>query len=195
MGDTATLVFTIKVDENVADGRYPLTLKVRTDDADVYLNYPVNLLVDSAPVKIVINDAPATLSTTKKTVVLDIQNLRPNGIDAVSVVPTGNEFTFKPMQEYIVGSIGSGEMYTVQFDVTAKNASFTGNPAFKVVYMNGKNWHETAPVTVYSDHSAAVAASPGASDNSLLYLAGIIVLAAIVLGGAFLYMRGQRAKR
>jgi hypothetical protein len=195
MGDTAKFTFTVKVDDSAVDGRYQLTLKVRTDDSDIYLNYPVNLLVDSAPVKVVINDAPTAFSTAKKTVVLDIVNLRPNGVEGVGVVPTGDEFTFKPMQEYIVGSIGSGEMYTVQFDVTAKNSSYTGNPSFKVVYMNGKNWHETSPVAIYSDHSAAVAASPGVSDNSLLYLAGIIVLAALVLGGIFLYMRSKRAKR
>jgi hypothetical protein len=111
-------------------------------------------------------------------------------------VPTGDDFTFKPMQEYVVGNIGTGEMYTVQFDVTAKNSTYSGNPSFKVIYRNGNNWHEADPVTIYSDHNAIAAAAPAASgDNTLLYLIGIIVLAAILLGGYFLYMRSKRAKR
>jgi hypothetical protein len=195
MGDTAQFVFTLTVDASVPDGMYPMTLKVRTDDSDIYLNYPISVRVDSAPLKVVINDAPKAFSTTKKSVILDIVNLRPNGVEGVSVVPTGDEFTFKPMQEYVVGNIGSGEMYTVQFDVTSKNSSYDGNPSFKVIYMNGKNWHEATPVTIYSDHSAAVAAPSDATDNTLLYLLGFVILAALALGGIFLYMRGKRAKR
>lgn len=195
MGDNAQLVFTIKVDANVPDGTYPMTLKIRTDDSDIYLNYPISVQVNSASLKVVVNDAPKSFSTTKKSVILDIVNLRPNGVTGVSVVPAGDDFTFKPMQEYVVGSIGSGELYTVQFDVTSKNATYTGNPSFKVVFMNGENWHEAAPITIYSDYSTAAAAPANTGDNSLLYLGGIVVVAILVLGGIFLYMRGKRAKR
>ncbi len=196
MGDSAQFVFAIGVDEGTPDGTYTMTLKVRTDDSDVYLNYPVSVQVSSASLKVVINEAPASFSSAKKSVTLDIVNLRPNGVEAVSVVPSGSDFTFKPLQEYVVGNIGPGEMYTVQFDVTAKNATYDGNPSFKVVYRNGNNWHEADPVTIYSDHTAAAAAAPAASsDNTLLYLIGIIVVAAILLGGYFLYMRSKRAKR
>lgn len=196
MGDTATFVFAFKVDEGTTDGTYAMTLKVRTDDGDVYLNYPINVQVSNAALKVVINDAPRSFSTTKKSVILDIVNLRPNGVEAVSVVPAGDDFTFKPMQEYVVGNIGPGEMYTVQFDVTSKNATYGGNPSFKVVYRNGNNWHEADPVTIYSDHSATAAvATAGSNDNTLLYLGGIIVVAVLLLGGYFLYMSSKRAKR
>lgn len=194
MGDTAKFTFTVKVDDNAADAMYPLTLKIRTDDSDVYLNYPLSVEVDSSPLKVVLNDAPKSFSTTKKSVILDIVNLRPNGVIGVSVVPTGDDFVFKPMQEYIVGNIGPGEMYTVQFDVTSKNATYNGNPSFKVVYMNGDNWHEAGPMTVYSDHSFSEAA-PAVNDNMLLYVLGLIVVVAAALGGVFLYMRGKRVKR
>ncbi len=196
MGDSAPFVFAIKVDEGTPDGTYTLTLKVRTDDSDVYLNYPVSVQVSSASLKVVVNEAPAAFSTAKKSVTLDIVNLRPNGVEAVSVVPSGSDFTFKPMQEYVVGNVGAGEMYTVQFDVTAKNSTYTGNPSFKVVYRNGNNWHEADPITIYSDHTqSAAVATAGSNDNTLLYLIGIIVAAALLLGGYFLYMRSKRAKR
>jgi hypothetical protein len=195
MGDTAKFTFTIKADGSAADGIYPLTLKIRTDDDGVYLNYPLSVEIDSSPLKVVLNDAPKSFSTTKKSVILDIVNLRPNGVTGVSVVPAGDEFVFKPMQEYVVGNIGSGEMYTVQFDVTSKNSTYNGNPSFKVVYMNGDNWHEAGPMTVYSDHSTSDVAAPAGGDNMLLYVLGLIVVVAVALGGVFLYMRGKRVKR
>ncbi|HTY91040.1 MAG TPA: hypothetical protein VMC84_07685 [Methanocella sp.] len=195
MGNSMPFTFTIQVDNNIPDGMYPMTLKIRTDDSGIYLNYPISLQVSGISLKAVINDAPASFSTAKKSVVLDITNLRPNGVTGVSVVPSGDDFTFKPQQEYVVGSIGAGELYTVQFDVTAKNASFKGNPSFKVVYMNGQNWHETSPITIYSDHSAAAAAPANAGDNSLLYLGLVVVVAILALAGIFMYMRGKRAKR
>ncbi len=196
MGDSAKFTFTIKVDDNAATTLYPMTLKVRTDDGGVYLNYPLTLQVDGTPLKAVLNDAPLSFTTTKKTVVLDIVNRRPNGVDGVSVVPSGADFTFKPIQEYAVGSIGAGELYTVQFDVTAKNASYGGNPSFKVVYYNGLNQHQTEPITVYSDHRSTVAASSGAGDSSaLLLVIGLILLVVIALGGVFVYLRGKRTKR
>jgi len=193
MGDTfQPLKFTIKVDDNAADGIYQLTLKIRTNDDEVYQNCPVYVTVDSRPLKVVLNDAPQAFSTSRKTVVLDIVNLRPNAVDGVSVVPEGKDFVFKPIQEYSVGSIGAGEMYTVQFDVTAKNSSYSGNPSFKVVYKNGDNWHETVPLVVFTDHSTAVAAPAGAGNDMLLYVLGIIVVAAAILCGIYLYMKGRR---
>jgi hypothetical protein len=195
MGDMAKFTFTFKVDDNAADGIYPMTLKIRTDDDGVYLNYPLSVEVDSSPLKVVINDAPKSFSTTKKSVILDIVNLRSNGVTGVSVVPAGDEFMFKPMQEYVVGNIGPGEMYTVQFDVTSKNSTYSGDPSFKVIYLNGDNWHETDVKTIYSDHGASDPATPAGGDNMLLYLLGLILVAAVGLGGIFLYMRGKRAKR
>ena len=195
MGESATFTFTVTVDSNAANGRYPLTLKLRTDDSGIYLNYPLTIQVDDSQPKVILNDAPASFSTSTQSVVIDILNVRPDQVDSVSVVPSGTDFTFKPIQEYAVGSIGAGQLYTVQFSVIAKNASYDGNPSFKLVYQNGNNWHQTDPLTVYTTHNAATAASTDKGDNSLLYLVLIILVVAIVLGGIYMYMRGKRAKR
>jgi hypothetical protein len=115
----------------------------------------------------------------------------------VSVVPAGSDFIFKPIQQYAVGSIGAGELYTVQFDVAADGAVAGGSPSFKAVYMNGNNWHETAPLTVRSDNgaAAAVAASNAAADSSAaFYVAGLVALMAAALGGVFIYARGKRVR-
>ncbi len=196
MGDTAKFTFTIKADSSAVNGIYPMTLKVRTDDGEIYLNYPLNVEINNMPLKVVLNDAPSTFSSTKKTVILDIVNLRPNAVSGVSVIPSGDDFTFKPMQEYVVGNIGSGEMYTVQFDVTSKSASYSTNPSFKVIFMNGDNWHETAPLTIYSDNgkAAVAAAQATASNNTLIYVAALILVLSVALGGIYLYMKGKRIR-
>jgi hypothetical protein len=195
MGDTARFTFKVKVDDNAADTTYFLKFQVRTNDDSVYLNYPVSLTVDSAPLKVVLNDAPSSFSTTKSSVILDIFNVRPDGVQGVGVVPIGDDFTFKPMQEYVVGNIGSGEMYTVQFDVSAKNLSYSGDPSFKVVYQNGENWHESVPLIVPSSHNKAAAAAPTTGDNNtLLAVLAVLLVAIIVIGGAFVYLGGRNKK-
>jgi hypothetical protein len=196
MGDSATFEFAIKADENAADGKYYLPLKIKTDRDDVYINQVVPVVIDGSGVHVVLNDAPASLSTARSSIVLDVVNYRPNGVTSVSVVPTGDEFSFKPKQEYTVGNIGSGEMYTVSFDVTSKTASYNGTPSFVVKYKNGDNWHQTQPVTVHVEPKTATAANTGAQDNTtLLYLFGGIVLLAVIVGAIFLFMRSQRAKK
>lgn len=196
MGDSARFEFSIKVDEGASDGKYYLPFKVKTDNDNVFVNMMVPVVVDSSPVRMVVNDAPSSLASAKNSIVLDVVNYRPNGVTSVSVVPAGDEFVFKPRQEYTVGNIGPGEMYTVTFDITSKNGGYNGSPSFVVKYKNGDNWHESAPATVHLDAKDAVAAGTAAADSSsLLYLGGAIAVLVALVGGIFLYMRGQRAKK
>jgi hypothetical protein len=110
------------------------------------------------------------------------------------VVPAGDEFSFKPVQEYTVGSIGPGEMYTVTFEVNSKNASYSGSPSFVVRYKNGDNWHQTAPMSLSMDANA-VSSTTAPDGSGLIYLLGGILVIAVVVCGLFLYMRGKRAKK
>jgi hypothetical protein len=112
----------------------------------------------------------------------------------VSVTPAGDAFTFRPVQEYTVGSIGAGEMYTVTFDVSSRNASYSGTPSFIVKYKNGDNWHQWGPVSLRLDASTSSVAATTDNSGGLMMLGGIALLAVIV-GGLFLYMQGKRAKK
>src|SRR5208337_559408 len=94
MGDTATFTFDVKVDSDAADTTYYLNLQVRTNDDSIYLNYPIALTVDSTPLKVSLNDAPSSFSTSAGSVILDIFNVRSDGVQGVSVVPSGNDFVF-----------------------------------------------------------------------------------------------------
>jgi hypothetical protein len=194
MGDSARFEFTITVDQGAAVGKYYLPLTVKTDDDGVYLNQYVPVVVDDSGVRMVINDAPKSIGTGKSSVVIDVINYLPGGVSAVSVIPSGDSFSFRPVQEYTVGSIGAGEMYTVTFDVSSRNASYSGTPSFIVKYKNGDNWHQWGPASLKLDTSSSAVAAT--SDNSgLIYLLGGIVLLAVVVGGLFLYMQGKRAKK
>lgn len=194
-GDSARFEFTISADGNAAPGKYYLPLTVKTNDDSVYLNQYVPVVVDDSGVRLVINDAPKTFGTSKSSVVLDVINYLPGGVNAVSVIPAGDAFTFKPVQEYTVGSIGAGEMYTVTFDVASRNASYSGSPSFIVKYKNGDNWHQWGPVSLPLDASTAGTTATTSDGSGLIYLLGGIVVLAVIVGGLFLYMRGQRAKK
>ncbi len=194
MGDSARFEFTIKVDDNAADGKYYLRISVKTDDDAVFINQVVPVVIDSSGVRMFLNDAPSALSTARSSIILDVVNYMQGGVNSVSVVPTGDEFTFKPRQEYVVGNIGAGEMYTVNFDVSSKNSSYTGSPSFVVKYKNGDNWHQSAAMTLpLTAKSNAAAAST--NDSGLIWLLGGIVVLAVIIGGLFLFMRSQRAKK
>ena len=195
MGDSARFEFTIEADDNAADGKYYLPISVRTDDEAVYLNQYVPVVIDSSGVRMFLNDAPSALSGSKNSIILDVVNYMPGGVNSVSVVPAGAEFTFKPLQEYVVGNIGAGEMYTVNFDIASKNASYTGSPSFVVKYKNGDNWHQSAPLTLPLTAKSNTAASATTDNSALLYLIGGIVLLCVIVGGLFLFMRSQRAKK
>jgi hypothetical protein len=194
MGDSARFEFTISADSNAPVGKYYLPLTVKTDDDSVYLNQYVPVVIDDSGVRMVVNDAPKTLGTGKSSVVIDVINYLPGGVSAVSVIPSGDSFAFRPVQEYTVGSIGANEMYTVTFDVSSRNATYSGTPSFLVKYKNGDNWHQWGPVSLRLDASAASAASTTDS-SGLIYLLGGIVLLAVIVGGLFLYLQGKRAKK
>jgi hypothetical protein len=127
-------------------------------------------------------------------VTLDVVNNRLNDVNSVSILPSGDGYAFKPMQEYVIGNIGAGELYTAQINVASKNASNGANPQFKVVYKNGNNWHETTPATVYVDNSDRTATASG-GDSSILYVIGIIVVALLLIGGLFWFLSRKRAKQ
>jgi hypothetical protein len=89
MGDSARCEFTIKVDDNAADGKYYLPVSVKTDDDGVFLNQLIPVVVDSSGVKMFLNDAPSALSGSKNSIILDVVNYMPGGVNSVSVVPAG----------------------------------------------------------------------------------------------------------
>ncbi len=148
MGDVARFTFTIKADSSAADGAYRLTLKVRTDDNEIYLNYPVKVQVDGDEPRLVVSEYADTYNGTEENKLsLDAINPRGTPIDSVAVKASGDEFVFEP-QDFYIGTLKAGDMYTADFTVDSLGDTYTTEPRFVMVYRNGDNWHQTAPVTV-----------------------------------------------
>jgi hypothetical protein len=191
--DSAKFTFEVRADSNAADGTYFLIFRISTNDSGVYLNYPVKVKVDNTPVKMILSDSPSQFTTSQGSVVFDVVNQRQNDITDVSVIPAGNEYKFSPAQEYYVGTIGTGEMYTVQFNVASKNLTHTTSPSFQVIYYNGNNQHISAPVTVQAD--TTIDNTSGQTDSgSIMIVVGLLLVFIIIIGGAFVYLRSKRSK-
>jgi hypothetical protein len=148
MGDTARFNFTVKIDNNAVDTVYRLTLRVRTDDDAVYLNYPVSVKVDSNVPQLIVSKYAETYNgTDKNTVSLDVTNPRGVPIDSVKVIAAGDEFVFEP-QDFYIGTLKAGDMYTADFKVDSRGDTYNTTPQFTMVYRNGDNWHQTGAVSV-----------------------------------------------
>jgi len=195
MGDTVTYTFPFTVDSSAQDGLYQLLFRVTTTDGNVYLNYMVPVRVDNTPVQIFVDTAPSSFSVDQQSVTLDVVNNRGNDVSSVSVIPSGDGYTFQPQQQYIIGSIGAGQMYTAQIQVASKNGVNDANPQFTVAYQNGINWHNSTPATVYVDNSKASTTTGNKGGSSLPLVLGIIVVALILIGGLFWFMSRKRAKQ
>jgi hypothetical protein len=150
VGDSATYTFTIKANDNAADGMYRLTLKVRTSDGDVYLNYPIRLQVESDEPQITVSKYAKEYNGTDNGMSIDVFNPRDTSIQAVSVRASGDEFMFEP-QNCFVGTLASGATYTADFNVQSKDNKYNALPQFVLFYKNGDNWHQTAAISAVTD--------------------------------------------
>jgi hypothetical protein len=195
MGDTVSYTFPFSVDSDAQDGLYQLLFRVTTTDSNVYLNYMVPVRVDNTPVQIFVDTAPSFFSTAQQSVTLDVVNNRANDVSSVSVIPSGDGYSFQPQQQYIIGSIGAGQMYTAQIQVSGASASNDVGPQFKVVYQNGLNWHNSTPATVTVDNSKVSSSANSGNGGALPLVLGIIVVALIVIGALFFFLRSKRAKQ
>ncbi|WP_424358544.1 hypothetical protein [Methanocella sp. MCL-LM] len=144
-GDSARFEFGIKADSAAPDGTYELTLKVKTSDDDVYLNYPVRVQVDRTEPRLIVSKYAEAYNGTENEMSLDIANPLKTPIEAVSVKAAGDQFVFEP-QEFYVGTLKAGDMYTADFKVDSRTDTYDTLPQFYLVYKTGDNWHQTTPI-------------------------------------------------
>lgn len=189
MSDTATFTFTVKADGSAVDGTYTLFLKVRTDDDEIYLNYPVKVTVDNDEPQLVVSEYAETYNGTEENVVsLDVINPRGTAIDSVKVEASGGEFVFEP-QGFYIGTLKAGDMYTAEFEVDCNGDTYATTPQFVMVYRNGDNWHRTGAISV--------AAHPPRTtwwDEYWPYvvLGAVCLIAVVGLSAAVVRRRGKR---
>ncbi|MFQ6119749.1 MAG: LPXTG cell wall anchor domain-containing protein, partial [Methanosarcinales archaeon] len=128
----------------------------------------------------VIKSKVQPIENGKGKIELDVANTRPNAVSAVSVIPHAKDLEFFP-REYFIGRMDSDELFTIEFDINAINANATQSIenkdiAFKVVYKNGDNLHESKAQKV----SVSMVKKETKSNNNSLAIIGGVGLIAIV---------------
>ncbi len=183
-GDSLELPYTIKVRNNTPDGTYFIDFNLKGSARLYSLNLKIPIRVDSSSIETTLSEKP--IASAGK-VVLNIANTRPNTLQAVTVIPSGN-VTFEPAA-YFIGTMESDELFTVKFDLKSGNPD---NVSFSLRFKNGDNWHETDAMPVAFGGSKDVRIESG--NTSILPVLGILAAALILIGGFFVYMRRRRAK-
>ncbi len=183
-GDSLELPYTIKVRNNTPDGTYFIDFNLKGSARLYSLNLKIPIRVDSSSIETTLSEKP--IANAGK-VVLNIANTRPNTLQAVTVIPSGN-VTFEPAA-YFIGTMESDELFTVKFDLKSGNPD---NVSFSLRFKNGDNWHETDAMPVAFGGSKDARIDSG--NTSILPVLGIPGAALILIGGFFVYMRRRRAK-
>ncbi|MDD5616764.1 MAG: hypothetical protein PHH85_11235 [Candidatus Methanoperedens sp.] len=183
-GDSLELHYTIKVRDNTPDGTYFLDFALMGSARLYSLNLKIPIRVDSSSIETALSEKP---KTNPGKVILNIANNRPNTLQAVTVIPSGN-VTFEPA-EYFIGTMEPDELFTVKFDLKSGNP---GNVSFRLRFKNGDNWHESEAMSVALDGSNNMRTESG--NKSTLLVLGILGAALVLVGGFFVYMRRRRAK-
>jgi len=146
---------------------------------------------DSSDVRVIVVDAPASISKgIAASIVLDVVNVGSNDVTGVSVIPISDDVDFKPT-EYYIGTLGSGEMFTIQFDLTPKEIKTSADISFKAIYKVGSTWYEsgvkTLTIDTYSPQSSSSSPYPA--------IIGIMTIFVVIVGAYYLYMKRKRSER
>jgi len=183
-GDSLELPFTIKVRDNTPDGTYFLDFALMGSARLYSLNLKIPIRVDSSSIETSLSEKP--IANAGK-VILNIANTRPNTLQAVTVIPSGN-VTFEPAT-YFIGTMEQDELFTVKFDLKSGDPD---NVSFRLRFKNGDNWHETDAMPVELDGSKNLRTESG--NSSILPVLVILVAALALFGGFFVYMKRKRER-
>ncbi len=182
--DSLELPYTIKVRDNTPDGTYFLDFALIGSARLYSLNLKIPIRVDSSSIETALSEKP---KTNPGKIILNIANNRPNTLQAVTVIPSGN-VTFEPA-EYFIGTMEPDELFTVKFDLISGNPD---NVSFNLRFKNGNNWHESEAMSVALDGSKDTRSE--SSSSSILIVLGILGAVPVMIAGFFVYMRRRRAK-
>jgi len=191
-GDSATFTFNFRVDNGTPDGVYKMTLKVRTDNDGVYLNYPIKVQVESDEPQITISEFAKAYNTSDDTLSIDVFNPRDQPIQSVSIKSSGDDFVIAPQNSF-VGTLAAGATYSSDFTVQSKDGKYDTLPQFVMVYRNGDNWHQTTAIV--GDTQPPVvdwwsSLTDGLAENWLtFFIAGAICALIVAVFGAIVFRR------
>ena len=185
-GDTIDFTYSIKVSEDAPDSIRFLDF-VFIGGGDMYdVKWKIPVTVDSSGIKLINSE----VSSKSDFIVLDIANVRPNTVKAVTIVPVTNNVEFQPAQ-YFIGTMDSDEMFTIQFDIQPEDG--IEQMGVKAIFKNGNNWHESDIQTINVNNSKPLIVVDRDSNPWLVF--GIVggLFAVIII--VFVVMRKRRSSR
>ncbi|MBW6519073.1 MAG: hypothetical protein K0A89_11310 [ANME-2 cluster archaeon] len=183
-GDTIDFTYSIKVSKDATDSIRFLDFVFMGGGNMYEVKWKVPVTIDATGIKIINSE----ISKNADYIVLDIANVRPNTINAVTIVPATDNVEFQPAQ-YFIGTMDSDEMFTIQFDIKPKDG--IEQMGVKAIFKNGNNWHESDIQTINLNNSKPLVVVDKDSDPWLVF--GIVggVFAIIII--FFVVMRKRRS--
>ena len=178
-GDTIDFMYSIIVSENAPDSIQFLNF-VFVGGGNMYdVKWKVPVTIDTSRIKLINSE----ISKNGDYIVLDIANVRPNTIKAVTIVPATNNVEFQPAQ-YFIGTMDSDEMFTIQFDIEPEDG--VEQIGVKAIFKNGNNWHESDIQTINVNNSKPLDIVGTESNPMLLFgivggLFGLIIIFFVVM--------------
>lgn len=185
-GDIIDFTYSIKVSEDAPDSIRFLDF-VFIGGGDMYdVKWKIPVTIDSSGIKLINSE----VSSKSDFIVLDIANVRPNTVKAVTVVPVTNNVEFQPAQ-YFIGTMDSDEMFTIQFDIEPEDG--VEQMGVKAIFKNGNNWHESDVQTINVNNSKPMTVVDKDLNPWLVF--GIVggLFAIIII--FFVVMRKRRSSR
>ena len=185
-GDTIDFTYSIRVSEDAPDSIRFLDF-VFIGGGDMYdVKWKIPVTVDSSGIKLINSE----VSSKSDFIVLDIANVRPNTVKAVTIVPVTDNVEFQPAQ-YFIGTMDSDEMFTIQFDIEPEDG--IEQMGVKAIFKNGNNWHESDIQTINVNNSKPLIVVDRDSNPWLVF--GIVggLFAVIII--VFVVMRKRRSSR
>jgi len=185
-GDTIDFTYSIKVSEDAPDSIRFLDF-VFIGGGDMYdVKWKIPVTVDSSGIKLINSE----VGRNSDFIVLDIANVRPNTVKAVTIVPVTDNVEFQPAQ-YFIGTMDSDEMFTIQFDIEPEDG--IEQMGVKAIFKNGNNWHESDIQIINVNNSKPLIVVDRDSNPWLVF--GIVggLFAVIII--VFVVMRKRRSSR
>lgn len=185
-GDTIDFTYSIKVSEDAPDSIRFLDF-VFIGGGDMYdVKWKIPVTVDSSGIKLINSE----VGRNSDFIVLDIANVRPNTVKAVTIVPVTDNVEFQPAQ-YFIGTMDSDEMFTIQFDIEPEDG--VEQMGVKAIFKNGNNWHESDIHTINVNNSKPLVIIETESNPLLVF--GIVggLFAVIII--FYVVMRKRRSSR
>ncbi|NOR47793.1 MAG: hypothetical protein GQ533_07090 [Methanosarcinaceae archaeon] len=185
-GDTIDFTYSIKVSEDASDNIYFLDF-VFIGGGDMYdVKWKIPVTVDTSGIKLINSE----VGRNSDYIVLDIANVRPNTVKAVTIVPVTDNVEFQPDQ-YFIGTMDSDEMFTIQFDIEPEDG--VEQMGVKAIFKNGNNWHESDIQTINVNNSKPLIVVD--KDSNPWLVIGIVGGLPAVIIIFFVVMRKRRSSR